>query len=246
LSLVNPSECVECVGCSNNTIRAALTPKYIDVESLCEVLNYRMTDPSYYMVPAETMAEFPHVVEYAPDCKDFTLHQIKVSPFFGCTQATERYFQIPACTTKNPDPYQLPALDCGSIVVLVEGSGQLEECAPPSGGHKRPQKSMAVVRGDIVYIPPNQRLQFDCVTRPILAYRTFSYEDGPDHSNRNLAAPIVPQYSETKMKEEKPVKRPMKTVAARRCIERPRMAIKTSEIGRAEVFDVETEMDGFM
>ncbi|KIH46765.1 hypothetical protein ANCDUO_23179 [Ancylostoma duodenale] len=30
-------ECVECVGCSNNTIRAAMTPKFIDREALCEV-----------------------------------------------------------------------------------------------------------------------------------------------------------------------------------------------------------------
>ena len=34
-------ECVECVGCSNNTIRAGLTPKFIDREALVEVLNYR-------------------------------------------------------------------------------------------------------------------------------------------------------------------------------------------------------------
>lgn len=74
-------ECVECVGCSNNTIRAALTPKYVDREALIEVLNYRMTDPSYYMVKPRALNNFDHVVEYAPDCKDFTLHQIKVNVY---------------------------------------------------------------------------------------------------------------------------------------------------------------------
>ncbi|KAK6009729.1 phosphomannose isomerase type I, partial [Ostertagia ostertagi] len=29
-------QCVECVGCSNNTIRAAMTPKFIDRDALCE------------------------------------------------------------------------------------------------------------------------------------------------------------------------------------------------------------------
>ena len=72
-------ECVECVGCSNNTIRAALTPKFIDRETLVEVLNYRMTEPDFYLVPPRALDGYPHVVEYAPDCKDFTLHQIKVS-----------------------------------------------------------------------------------------------------------------------------------------------------------------------
>jgi mannose-6-phosphate isomerase len=41
-------ECVECVGCSNNTIRAGLTPKFIDRQALISVLNYRMAPPSYY------------------------------------------------------------------------------------------------------------------------------------------------------------------------------------------------------
>lgn len=74
-------ECVECVGCSNNTIRAALTPKYIDRASLIDVLNYRMTDPSYYIVEPKKLKNYKNVTEYAPDCKDFTLHQIKVFLF---------------------------------------------------------------------------------------------------------------------------------------------------------------------
>uniref|UniRef100_A0A8R1DH98 Mannose-6-phosphate isomerase n=1 Tax=Caenorhabditis japonica TaxID=281687 RepID=A0A8R1DH98_CAEJA len=36
-------DCVECMADSDNTIRAGLTPKYIDVESLVEMLNYDET-----------------------------------------------------------------------------------------------------------------------------------------------------------------------------------------------------------
>ncbi|ULU01841.1 hypothetical protein L5515_004691 [Caenorhabditis briggsae] len=36
-------DCVECMADSDNTIRAGLTPKYIDVESLVEMLNYTET-----------------------------------------------------------------------------------------------------------------------------------------------------------------------------------------------------------
>ncbi|CAI2348104.1 unnamed protein product [Caenorhabditis sp. 36 PRJEB53466] len=36
-------DCVECMADSDNTIRAGLTPKYIDVESLVEMLNYNET-----------------------------------------------------------------------------------------------------------------------------------------------------------------------------------------------------------
>ncbi|KAK6010141.1 phosphomannose isomerase type I, partial [Ostertagia ostertagi] len=70
-------ECVECVGCSNNTIRAAMTPKFIDRDALCEVLNYRMTPPEDYLVPAIPLTDYPGVDEYSPDCKDFQLHRIR-------------------------------------------------------------------------------------------------------------------------------------------------------------------------
>ena len=43
-------ECVECVACSNNTIRAALTPKFVDRESLLRVASFRMTRPDAYCI----------------------------------------------------------------------------------------------------------------------------------------------------------------------------------------------------
>jgi len=188
------------------------------------------------MVPAEKLPEFPHVVEYAPDCKDFTLHQIK----------------IPAAIGKNPlPPFELPPLDCGSIVVLVEGAAQLEDCDMPNP-MKKAHRSTGVNRGDIVYIPPNHRMQFDFVTRAILAYRTFSYEEGPDHSARNIAAPIVAQHSALNTEQVKTATPMMKrmskpVMATRRLIEQQRSSSRIPVCtGRDEIFDVETEMDGFM
>ncbi|VDN00348.1 unnamed protein product [Thelazia callipaeda] len=75
-------ECIECVSCSNNTIRAACTSKYVDINTLCQVLNYRMTDPSYYIICAKELKNFPHVHVFDPDCDDFTLHEIKVRSVF--------------------------------------------------------------------------------------------------------------------------------------------------------------------
>ena len=31
---------MECMACSDNVVRAGLTPKYIDVETLCKMLDY--------------------------------------------------------------------------------------------------------------------------------------------------------------------------------------------------------------
>ena len=33
-------DCVECMACSDNVVRAGLTPKFMDVETLCEMLDY--------------------------------------------------------------------------------------------------------------------------------------------------------------------------------------------------------------
>ena len=34
-------DCVECMALSDNTIRAGLTPKFKDVETLCNMLHYK-------------------------------------------------------------------------------------------------------------------------------------------------------------------------------------------------------------
>ncbi|KIH62713.1 hypothetical protein ANCDUO_07002 [Ancylostoma duodenale] len=121
-------ECVECVGCSNNTIRAAMTPKFIDREALCEVLNYRMTSPEYYLVPAIPLADYPGVEEYSPNCKDFQLHRIRVAP------SAQKAF--------------LPVLDCTSIMVIVEGSAVLEEVDGPSSSGSKVGQCFAPFCGD--------------------------------------------------------------------------------------------------
>ena len=33
-------DCVECMACSDNVVRAGLTPKFMDVPTLCSMLDY--------------------------------------------------------------------------------------------------------------------------------------------------------------------------------------------------------------
>ena len=37
-------DCIECMACSDNVVRAGLTPKLIDVPTLCEMLIYQCPD----------------------------------------------------------------------------------------------------------------------------------------------------------------------------------------------------------
>ncbi|CAP36419.2 Protein CBG19118 [Caenorhabditis briggsae] len=158
-------ECVECVGCSNNTIRAAMTPKYIDRDALCSVLNYKMTEQKDYLVPEMKLT--PCVDMYAPDCKDFQLHRIRVG------------------TDHTSKEMLMPTLDCASILVVVSGKGTIEEATQENqliGKYE-------VKRGDIFYIPPKHNIRFLDCSEALEGYRTFSYEMGPDHDTR-LVTPV--------------------------------------------------------
>uniref|UniRef100_A0A915PQG4 mannose-6-phosphate isomerase n=1 Tax=Setaria digitata TaxID=48799 RepID=A0A915PQG4_9BILA len=193
-------ECVECVSCSNNTIRAACTSKFIDIDTLCEVVNYRMTDPSYYIVTPTVLKNFPHIRVYDPDCEDFTLHEIKIS--FPSTSSQVLI---------------IPSLDCGSIMLIVEGQGIIESY---SVGQKK-QNSISVKRGDAIYIESYTEMRIVRYTRDILAYRTFSCEEGPDHSLRSTSG-IAPTAIPTKSHHTNSL-------------------IVEDD---AKIFNIETEMDG--
>lgn len=60
--------------CSDNTIRAGLTPKFKDFETLCNSLTYNMSGPPYFK-PQELE---PGVLEYAPPVPEFAVQKITV------------------------------------------------------------------------------------------------------------------------------------------------------------------------
>ncbi|CAJ0960645.1 unnamed protein product, partial [Mesorhabditis belari] len=207
-------ECVECVGCSNNTIRAALTPKFIDHDALIEALNYQMTEPEDYLVPAQRLPTHPIVDEYAPDCKDFQLHRIRIET---CTQT----------------PAPLPQLECASIMVVVKGTAIMDEMQPGASGEALGKNERRMVRrGDIIYIAADRRLAFVHCSEDLEAYRTFSYEIGPDHE---IAAPDSILLSSPSQKIS-----PVPSKAILTTIEK-----KLDRNDSGIVFEVESEIDGF-
>ncbi|TKR71680.1 hypothetical protein L596_019237 [Steinernema carpocapsae] len=97
-------DCIECMACSDNTIRAGLTPKYKDVETLCTNLTYRTGGPPRFQ--SKQLAE--GIVEYAPPVPEFTVHEI--------TAPAKR----------------VPVVGAGSILIVVAGSAKIdgEEAKP--------------------------------------------------------------------------------------------------------------------
>lgn len=165
-------------------------------------------------------------------------------------------------TTSSNDAIDLPALNCPSIIVVVEGSGECENLT--SNSSYEPNRTLN--RGDIFYISPGQkvRLNVNAIqlnfngqnSRPtagkhrFLAYRTFSYGTGPDHSNRlvkslisvkNIAsAPVLNAATIESMtiNDNNDSIKLMKKMNANNGVK---------HLNRPEMlFNVESEMDGFL
>ena len=64
------------------------------------------------MVPAERDRQFPAVEHYAPECRDFQLHRIRIN--HGTVNTS------------------IHSLDCGSIIVIHSGRAIIEEEPSPS------------------------------------------------------------------------------------------------------------------
>lgn len=72
-------------------------------------------------------------------------------------------------------------------MLVAEGEGRIESYS----GQWKAQKSLTIRRGDVIYIESHTQLYFKECTRDILAYRTFSYEEGPEHLTYNTAMSVT-------------------------------------------------------
>ncbi|XP_074657478.1 mannose-6-phosphate isomerase-like [Tubulanus polymorphus] len=100
-------DCIECMACSDNVVRAGFTPKYKDVDTLCEMLNYSGKTASENRFKARPHPSDPYVTVYDPDIDDFTVSKI----------------ELPADVTD----YSLPLIDGASIILVIEGEGRTIE-----------------------------------------------------------------------------------------------------------------------
>ncbi|GJN05938.1 hypothetical protein PR202_ga23617 [Eleusine coracana subsp. coracana] len=69
-------ECIECMATSDNVVRAGLTPKYRDVQTLCSMLTYRQIFPEILRgTPVQ-----PYVRRYTPPFDEFEVDCCLVPP----------------------------------------------------------------------------------------------------------------------------------------------------------------------
>ncbi|XP_027779529.1 mannose-6-phosphate isomerase isoform X2 [Marmota flaviventris] len=137
-------DCVECMACSDNTVRAGLTPKFIDVPTLCEMLSYTPTPSKDRLFLPTQSQEDPYLFIYDPPVPDFTIMKM----------------EVPGSVTE----YKVLALDSASILLMVEGT---VTASTPTA-----QAAISLQRGGVLFIGANESVSLKLtVPEDLLMFR---------------------------------------------------------------------------
>lgn len=96
-------EIIECMACSDNVVRAGLTPKFKDVDNLVDMLTYSTGGPT--IDAGSYSPESASIIRYTPPVPEFEVMILHIDPGESLIY-------------KNPG---VP-----SILIILEGSGQLD------------------------------------------------------------------------------------------------------------------------
>ncbi|KAF6213586.1 hypothetical protein GE061_011307, partial [Apolygus lucorum] len=91
---------VECMACSDNVVRAGLTPKFRDVRTLCNMLDYTSFHPSSLICKSKKTDGVSTI--YKTPVKDFGVAMIDIPP---------------------SQTYLFPRQHSCSIIIVIEGKG---------------------------------------------------------------------------------------------------------------------------
>lgn len=126
---------VECMACSDNVVRAGLTSKYKDKETLCSMLTYYMRTPIETVFVAKPHPSLDHVTVYDPPTPDFTVAKV-------------------TCKTD----IEIPPIAGPSIYLIHKGGGTINSNGTVD----------SYAKGDVVFIPAGQSVQFKTCTSTVL------------------------------------------------------------------------------
>ena len=97
------SDVIECMANSDNVVRAGLTPKFRDKDTLCEILSFISKPAEEQIFPSKPHPSSPGVTIYDPPSPEFSIARFEFK-----------------------DPFQTPATNGPSIFLVLTGSGNIE------------------------------------------------------------------------------------------------------------------------
>lgn len=95
------------MACSDNTIRAGLTPKFKDLETLCDCLTYSTKSAKNCLVSSTLL--------------DFSTRTFKTKAEEFCVD------QVSVGEDKELQSYTLAKKDSGSIIIVIDGQAKANE-----------------------------------------------------------------------------------------------------------------------
>ncbi|XP_077987833.1 mannose-6-phosphate isomerase-like isoform X2 [Glandiceps talaboti] len=139
--------CTECMACSDNVVRAGLTPKYKDVETLCEMLTYRPGRTEEKLFPHVNDPNDMYLTVYNPPVPDFAIARIMVPD--------------------KIDTYVIASYDSASILLVVDGE------AEGSNQTLADEEQLQLKRGTVLFISANQQVDLKLKPGGICLFRAY-------------------------------------------------------------------------
>ena len=138
-------DCVECMACSDNVVRAGLTPKLIDVEVLCSMLEYVCTE-------GEKSVKFPSHIE----SENSVLYEAPVPDFSVAKLSVDSRYKF--CPRSN-----------SSIVIAVKGLGNYKVYAD---GSSTCYSCGKLEKGTVLFLSAKDALEIEA-DNDVVCYQAF-------------------------------------------------------------------------
>jgi len=138
-------DCIECMATSDNVVRAGLTPKFKDVETLIDMLTYTSKSADNQIVSGTPYLQSTSTVLYNPPIEEFSI----------------------LCTYLSPDTVKKEVFDGvkgPSIILVTEGHGRI----------LYNEKIYDACKGSIFFIAANTRITLETINSPTIFYRAYS------------------------------------------------------------------------
>ncbi|ORX75158.1 mannose-6-phosphate isomerase [Anaeromyces robustus] len=138
-------DCIECMATSDNVVRAGLTPKFKDVETLVDMLTYTCKSADNQIVTGDPYLQSNTTILYNPPIEEFSILCTELSPEIIKTETFEGI--------KGP-----------SIILITEGHGRIIYN----------EKIFDACKGSIFFIGANTQITLEAVDSKTIFYRAYA------------------------------------------------------------------------
>lgn len=174
-------DCVEIMACSDNVVRAGLTPKQRDVDILCSMLTYTMPgDEKHPGTILNGTVINKYTVRYSPSDDAVTEFDLDKTEVFGGVEG-------------SPQKFTFKGAKEGTLILVLQGS------ATASG---RPNEGIELSPGSVFYQPPGMDLTVASSSDDsLIVFRASSR--GAFDSNTNKKSPASAKSNSPASKKQK-------------------------------------------